>query len=295
MSSSALRRCHVVIVNYNSTAELIKCVDSMPVSALASVTVLDNASARDERDALVEFAETGKVNLHLSDTNLGFGGGMNAAVRASGAGEGDILWLLNPDTLVSREAIDELVAQVESRPRSIVSPLILTGDSVDEYWFSGGTMQAKAGYTEHWRDAPSSSRGDFTECTFVTGAAQMMSFTTWAELGGYRDDLFLYWEDADLCLRANAIGMTLGVANRARIWHAVGASSASVGKSTAWHYYMQRNRLIVCGDVAPKASLAFGRGLKGTARLLVRALREKEERGARFSASVRGLVSGLRS
>lgn len=291
---NASTEIHVVLVNYNSAECFLRCLESLPLATIASVTVLDNQSTENDRALLLTATEIyPKLRIVLSEKNLGFGAGMNQAVSESPARPDDILWLLNPDTLVRKDSLSALIAALAERPDHIVSPVILTGADSQECWFSGGTIDTSRGQTLHWRDRPSPGGATFVECSFLTGAAPLLTMNTWSRLGGFREDLFMYWEDADLSIRARTAGIGLGVATRSEIWHAVGASSTASGKSALWHYFMQRNRLIVCSQEQSKLSLLLGRGFPATLRLFVRAMRERHEKFDRMRSSLRGIFDGL--
>jgi hypothetical protein len=61
-------------------------------------------------------------------------------------------------------------------------------------------------------------------------------------VGPFDEELFLYYEDVDWCLRAHALGVPLTIAQKARATHSGGASSGGEGGET-WAYYSTRNRL----------------------------------------------------
>lgn len=121
-----------------------------------------------------------------------------------------------------------------------------------------------------------------------------MTVETWNELGGFRPDLFMYWEDAEFSLRASAQGNRLGVVGSARVWHKVGGSQGGDGKSALYFYYMARNRLLVCRPDGGRLGLLAVVGLRYTLRLLRSALRERDERWVKSMAVVRGSLAGLR-
>src|SRR5438552_2554141 len=89
---------HVVIVNWNSGAQLRECLASFAAAAnddvaLARVTVVDNASADGSADGL----EPASVPLTVirNPENRGFAAACNQGAAGSGA---DFILFLNPDT-----------------------------------------------------------------------------------------------------------------------------------------------------------------------------------------------------
>jgi hypothetical protein len=60
-----------------------------------------------------------------ADSNVGFGGGVNKAVRLLEPAADDAVWVLNPDTIVEPGATATLAGVLRSRAADIVSPCIL--------------------------------------------------------------------------------------------------------------------------------------------------------------------------
>lgn len=289
-----MSRLHIALVNFNSSRELLQCITSIPIGTYDSLVVVDNGSDR-ENVSLLEFADFGTrpIRCIYSSDNSGFGSAMNRAVEALGAREEDHIWLLNPDMVVNGDAILRLRNALFSREADIVSPVITTGVAAESIWYAGGDMDLKRGCTSHKKDDPYNRSELLSAVSFVTGAAPMMAFATWRKVGGFRTDLFLYWEDADLSLRATALGFRMAVVNHARVWHKVGASSGSSGKSLLWYYFMHRNRLIICGAYHSPLSLLIGKGATITLRLFVRAARERDMAVQKCFASIRGVKDGI--
>ncbi|WP_405371629.1 MULTISPECIES: glycosyltransferase family 2 protein [unclassified Microbacterium] len=285
--SSKPSRTFVIIVNYDS-AELVQaCVSSFTEDPLLRFVVIDNASpSADQRAALDALAQSEpRMTSIFSDQNLGFGGAVNTAVSASEASAQDRIWILNPDTELCDGAEDSLRLALDRNPGSIISPIIRYAHQPSEVWFQGGTFDRQRGVTRHSIDPGAT-------CTFLSGASLLMDVGTWDSLGGFREDLFMYWEDADLCGRAVAANVPLVIAPEAEILHHVGATTSTDGmKSLIWYRFMARNRLIVCADSVWRAiDLTVGRGLIPTARLFWRAIKEPGRTAPRFA----GLLSGIR-
>lgn len=288
---------HVVIVNYRSLALLKDCIASLEGTAVSSITVVDNDSGGDEvRQLQLYAAARSNITVVAGSSNVGFGAGVNTGVASAPVEDGDYVWVLNPDTTVALDAAGVLREALERGDGDIVSPVIYTGQGTGRrsIWYSGGTIDYRRGVAWHdtiTRDGPAFSTG------FMTGAAPMMSLATWQMLGGFREDLFLYWEDVDLSARALDAGARLAVVPGAQIWHAQGGSTGHPrgGMSQAYYYYGQRNRLVVLGSGASRLQLTMGAGLRETVRLLVRpAVRESAPRLSKTIASFRGLRDGWR-
>ena len=101
---------HVLMVTFASSFHLGDCLASLP-PAVTTITVVDNASPGADEQARLStiLAADPRVRLHRSTTNAGFGAGINAAARLVQPRPDDILWLLNPDTVVAPGATERLV------------------------------------------------------------------------------------------------------------------------------------------------------------------------------------------
>ena len=102
-------------------------------------------------------------------------------------------------------------------------------------------------------------------------------------------------QPAELSMRAIDRGYRLGVQRSAEVLHHEGGSSGGRGPSSTFYYYVQRNRLRVYRSRSSILGLLVGAGVVETLRLLVNPFRlGASGRGARFLASVAGLIAGVR-
>lgn len=292
-------RISVWIVNYNSSQYLDRCLSSLMHEPVDEVIILDNGSQENEVIAAHEIvSKFENARFVKMETNLGFGGGMNAISRIPNFEPDGIIWLLNPDCEVETGATSKLMEALDSY--DIVSPLITSGVSTDrKVWFAGGVIEPAKGACSHVGYGVSIS--EFSETlalpsSFLSGASLMMKRSTWDVLGGFREDLFLYWEDADLCLRASALQMKLGIIPQAQVWHREGGSSVNDGslRSKTYYYYIARNRIIVCSTLAAKYDIVFFRGIFESLKLIARPLiRERSGRMGKFLAAAKGTIDGI--
>ena len=153
-SADSRRPClSVVIVLYNSAAELVGCIGSIrPAieSGWGEAIIVDNASPDDSATVARRELPQGHV-LALAE-NLGFAAGVNAALPACSAR--DVL-LLNPDVQVPDGALHELTVWMDAhREPAAASPELVDTDGV---WGTPGRRCRRFG---GWRSGP---RG-FTVC-----------------------------------------------------------------------------------------------------------------------------------
>lgn len=227
----------IVVVSYNTRALTLACLESIYEQAgptLFEVVVVDNGSTDGSAEAIAQrFSD---IRLEASGDNLGFAGGNNLAAREA---RGKYVLLLNPDTLVLNSAIDRLVAFAEAHPEaSIFGGRTLFGDGTlnpascfraPSLW---GLFCRAVALDVTFPDSglfnPDCyggwARDTFREVDIVSGCFLLIRSGLWRELGGFDTDYFMYGEDWDLCMRAQALGHRCLICPEAEIVHYGGAS-----------------------------------------------------------------------
>ncbi len=281
----------LIIVNYFSSSMISGLLGGIERDAFRKIVLVDNS------DDDVEFTRISRISGEYGadalrmDGNKGFGAAVNRGVEHANPGSDGFIWILNPDTKPEANAARKLADYLNASDFDMISPSVVTGDTNEvDIWFGGGEFDRKYGRTKHLKVPPAGN-----EISFITGAALMARAASWISLGGFREDLFMYWEDADLSLRALNAGMRLGINPDVRVWHAVGATShAGIGRSDLFHYYMQRNRILVLAEHFGVPYLLGPRRLLETVKMGRRAMVEKHQPSKKALASIRGLLAGGR-
>lgn len=289
----------VAIVNYESAGAIRSLLAELAEGGVGRATIVDNQSSESDRRELASAAAGYDwVELVYASENGGFGRGVNQAIDQIKPDDDDVIWILNPDIVLSAGAGGRLRALIDADLVDIVSPVILAGEpSSDRVWYAGGTVDWSRGVTmhDHWGARWASVEPGLRRTTFIPGAAPMLSGRTWRRLGGFREDFFLYFEDADLCIRAMEMGLRLGVDCSTPVWHAEGGSSQGEGRGCAYYEYMSRNRVLFFGEWAGDQRWLARRARDlETVRLIVRALRERQDKGEKARAVLAGHVRALR-
>lgn len=215
----------VVIVAFQSGDALLRCVASLEEDL--EVIVVDNG-----RDV----GELAGVEVVRPDENVGFAAGCNLGARHA---RGDVLVFLNPDTVVGPGAISMLVQTLEdpsvgvamARLRLLADPQLLNSCGnvihVTGLAWSGGYGQ------------PAVDVAEAREVTYASGAAMAMRADVFRDLGGFREELFLYHEDLDLGWRARMRGYRVVLVPGADVFH-----DYSYSRNAEKSYYLERNRLV---------------------------------------------------
>ena len=136
------------------------------------------------------------------------------------------------------------------------------------------------GYDRSWL-APAKQEHDSPEVFGICGGACAISARAWRQLGGMRQDLFMYYEDTDFSYRLRRAGYRVQYVRQAQARHAHAASSDSASEAfTTWN---TRNRLRVATRYAP-ASVAARALVNTGGRMLL---------GPQRQARAQGLVQAL--
>jgi len=236
----------VVIVNYRSAALAVDCLRSLEpeVAAFpgARVVVVENASGDDSADRLAsairEQGWDGWVSLVVAAENRGFAAGNNLAIAPALASSTppDLVWLLNPDTVVRPGAMRELVAFLKGRPE-----VGLAGSRLE---FPDGRPQRSAFHfptilgelesglrlgpvsrlVHRHVQSPPVPEG---ECPidWVAGASLMVRREVFDAVGLLDEGYFMYFEEVDFCLKASRAGWPCWYVPASRVVHLVGQSS----------------------------------------------------------------------
>lgn len=215
------KKCDVsiLVVSYNTKDFTLACLESIYRETrdhTFEVIVLDNASDDGSADAVAQLYP----NAHIiaCNENLGFAVGNN---RAADFANGKYILLLNPDTVVLNGAIDRICSFADKNPtfrlyggRTLYSDGKLNESSC---WGSMTLWSVFCNASGLRKMFPASSvfnsegignwrRDTVREVGMVTGCFLLVTHDLWKELGGFSQHYFMYAEEADLCLRARALG-----------------------------------------------------------------------------------------
>lgn len=253
----------VIIVTYQSRDDIGACLASIPreVHGLpVEVVVVDN----DSRDGTLELVRRDfpHVRAMSSGANLGFSKANNLGY---GATIGEYILFLNPDTVVTRVALEHCLDRLRADPGiGIISPKLVLGDggmdlacrrSVPTVW--DGLTRA-SGLA---RLFPKSRLCAGYNLTFlpedgtysvgaVNGAFMMIPRRVLTRIGLFDEQFFMYGDDLDLCLRCSLEGFKVVYDGRHSITHYKGRSSSkeyrtmsrAVFKGTKQFYLKHFNR-----------------------------------------------------
>lgn len=236
-------RVLAVVVSYRTPGRTVRCVQSLLADASGvdalRVVVVDNASG-DDTAARVRALGDPRVTVLENPRNTGYGAACNQGA-ATDPTAGVVLFL-NADTEIAPGALSHLSRALAASPGvGVVAPLLEESSGVPRHSVRGDPTPLallhqhtalrflRVGSRAYARyktpDCPPRADGSI-EAPVLNGAALALSGETVRRLGGFDPRYFLYFEEADLCRRVRALGLTCRQVPDAVIRHHGGASSS---------------------------------------------------------------------
>ena len=214
----------VIIPSWNGISYLAVCLDALRAQTFRDFDVwfIDNAST----DGSAEFVRQShpEVNIINMESNVGFGRAVNAGIRASG---GELVALLNNDTAADPRWLEEAAAVFERRPDAgLVACRVVFMDRPDILDSAGDVCAAwgavfNRGHGQPFGQEFATERDIFGVC----GSAALVRRTVFDEIGLFDENLFAYYEDLDLNLRARLRGFQCIYAPEAVVRHSYSGST----------------------------------------------------------------------
>ncbi|MBI2596203.1 glycosyltransferase [Candidatus Daviesbacteria bacterium] len=118
-----MKKVAVVILNFKVKEHVLKCIDSVKKSTYRNIKIIlvDNNSGDGIED---EIKQNGNLEFIQTKDNLGYTGGNNIGIKRALEEKSDLIFLLNPDTILSERAIEILVGNMIIEDVGIAGPKI---------------------------------------------------------------------------------------------------------------------------------------------------------------------------
>jgi len=193
-----LPRVSVIIVTHNDQKHIKSCLESVLSQDFDSfeVLVVDNCST----DATVKIIEKffPIVRIIRSNRNLGYSGGNNLGVRYA---RGEFIVILNPDTVVEKNWLRELVSPLRKLERTITTPKILLYDGSRINTCGNKIHFAGLTFVNGFRENPK-NYSNKSYIGAISGCCFCIRKKDYVRLGGFDENFFHYQQDADFSWRA---------------------------------------------------------------------------------------------
>ena len=240
----------IIIVSWNVRNILAQCLDSIsqfPPNYRYEVWVVDNAST----DGTCQLLDQEYPDVHLLENpeNVGFAQANNQAIEKS---TGKYVLLLNPDTVICRGALSQLVEVMEEKPRSgAVGSLLLNPDRsfqtscypfptlTREFWrlLHLDRIYPYGVYAQEKWD-----RQQMRQVDVIQGASLLLRRSALDQVGLLDPGFFMYTEEVDLCFRLKQAGWESWWVPQAEIIHYGGQSTHQVAGDMFIQLYQSKIR-----------------------------------------------------
>ncbi len=226
-----------IVVHWRNERELEALLAAWPGDPQFPLCVVDNSASTASLQASYP-----NVRWVLPDSNLGFGGGVNAGFEAT---RGRWRLLLNPDVVVTAEALTTLGDAAERSVQADPSVAMLAPRLVDQ-----DEDGAPSASQFSWQLKPLPRRRHLlAQCMFLArpkgpatepedlapveqpaAGALLVRADAFEAVGGFHDIYYPAWfEDVDFAQRLSTAGFTGRYARQAEVKHVGGASVPSLG------------------------------------------------------------------
>ncbi|MCA9909635.1 MAG: glycosyltransferase family 2 protein [Anaerolineae bacterium] len=255
-----MRDLSIIIVSWNVADLLAACLDSILRSDVAlddadgqrlsaEIIVVDSASS-DQTVAMLR-ERYPQVRLAAQTENVGFTRGNNLGL---GLAEGRYVFLLNPDTEIIGDAIQQMIAYLDAHPDvGILGPHTHNSDGTTQSSRRRFPTLATGFFESTWlqpftpkalldryyvRDAADDATVDFD---WVQGSALLARRAVYEQIGGLDEGYVMFSEELDWCKRAQLAGWRVVYLGSAHITHHGGKSTEQVVARK--HIHFQESKL----------------------------------------------------
>ena len=185
------------------------------------ILIFDNYSTPDYQERLKDYLRYPYLSIHFNTENKGFGYGHNYNLLSS---QSSYAVIFNPDVLVEEKTIVELVQLLKAHPEcAMLAPKILNEDGTTQHLIRQRLavfdyilrfipfhfvkqLFDKRLATFECRDLPKDSN---SYVRMISGSFMVVDVEKFKEIKGFDERYFMYFEDNDLCLKAEKAGYKL--------------------------------------------------------------------------------------
>jgi len=202
----------IILINYNSSEYTKKCISSILNQTSREVSyqiiVVDNASKKEDFENLSAFVDTmsdDTVQLHRSRFNTGFGGGNMHGVQFANS---KYYLFLNNDTLLIGNPIKVCFDFMEKQAdAALCGPQIYNENKEKKVSFDHFTSFAREVFGRKTPEILFSKPNRKKEYSkpipvdYVNGSFMFFREKDFNDIGGFDTNIFLYFEECDICYR----------------------------------------------------------------------------------------------
>ena len=226
-----------IVLNYNAGQLLLNCIESVKKSSYKNleIIVVDNVSTDKSQKTCKE--KHPDIKLIQNDENFGYCEGNNIGIREA---KGDYIIILNPDTIVESNWIEELTSAYSKFGEGLYQPKILSLNEKQVLQSTGNMLHVFGfGFAKDKGRKDEGVDEEIKKIGYASGTCLFTSRNVLDKVGLLDSFLFLYHDDLDLGWRASQIGINSYYVPKSKIYH---VESYSLKWSAKKFYWLERNR-----------------------------------------------------
>ncbi|MCD8291073.1 MAG: glycosyltransferase family 2 protein [Prevotella sp.] len=233
-----MKQLFVIIVTYNGSEWIDRCLQSVFASSVKStIVVVDNGST----DGTISIIQERYPSVKLLETgeNLGFGKANNKGIIYAIDHGAEYVYLLNQDAWVDSDVFEVLIKQMELNPRyGILSPIQINArrNAVDSNFLHGSISEKRCPHLKS--DLLMHEVKDVYETYFVMAAHWLVSVEAIKKVGMFSDAFSHYGEDLNLVQRMRFHEFKIGICPGVYAVHDREFRKESIAKQ-AYLYYIR--------------------------------------------------------
>lgn len=237
----------ILILNYDSSEDTLDLLESIKLLNRPDilVVIVDNHSPEESIESLIN---TFSVPVIIrTDRNLGYAAGNNIGIKYLQEIGVMYTWILNPDTVVQANTLNNLIEGAVSNPEVTAWGSVITYyDRPDIVWYGGGFIQAgtniSVGHMYAGKSISLIPQGIY-DVDYVTGASIFCRTEVFDKFGLLPEFYFLYFEETDWCYQIRSSGGRLCVNSASVLTHKKRSESFNL-PTPYYFYYFIRSAII---------------------------------------------------
>jgi GT2 family glycosyltransferase len=205
-------KIYISIVSHHNDDHIILNADLREINRLDNVTVIirDNVAS----SKLKDYCFNNEFQYNSSNNLLGFGANNNKNFELAvdlGMVDDDWFILINPDVAISAEMIEKLSDSIGGGGSKLFAINLFSDEqftsmeqSLRKYptFFSFMNVFKGKSFTEAYQKVELS---DYSEVDWAAGSFLVFNANLYKSLNGFDEKYFMYFEDVDICFRANKL------------------------------------------------------------------------------------------
>ena len=231
----------IILVNYCNYTDTLACIQSIVAQQYAdfAIIVVDNSPEEISYQEITVWLELKhkqdiaykKIYLLRQKTNKGFGAANNLGIEFVLHNlNAEFILILNNDTLLHPDCLKNLrIAAMDIKGMYLLAPKILTMDRPPLTWYAGGCFKPSKMSVQVFGLGEPDRAWANRQVDFASGCALFFHRDLIVSTI-FDEQLFMYDEDVELCLRLSKTGIPIKFVNNAVVYHKCQGSQPSTGK-----------------------------------------------------------------